>query len=128
MKIILVVILLVFGLSACAKADNSIENDFDELDNLVSDVKERIQSLRKKVKEELRSKCGKNKCSKKSCGDGWVSYNGNCYFFDNAQACNYEEARAFCKQRESVLLYVQDEAENAFIVGMLGRLKCKLIV
>jgi hypothetical protein len=50
MKMILVAILLVFGFSACAKADDSIENDFDELVNLVSDVKERIQSLRKKVK------------------------------------------------------------------------------
>jgi hypothetical protein len=50
MNITLVAILVVFGFSACAGSDYSIENDFDELVNLVSDVKERIQSLRKNIK------------------------------------------------------------------------------
>ncbi|XP_060590050.1 perlucin-like protein [Ruditapes philippinarum] len=63
------------------------------------------------------------KFSESSCADGWVSYNGSCYLFETVPARNFEEARALCNQKGSVLFYVQDEAENVFIVRMLDRLK-----
>ncbi|XP_060574347.1 perlucin-like protein [Ruditapes philippinarum] len=127
MKISLVSALLVCCYMTISKANevclNETEYDFYMMENLVTDFKKRLESLKENFKEMVHAKCHKTKCPQSSCADDWVSYNGSCYRFETFPARNFEEARAFCKQRESVLLYVQDAAENAFIVRMLGRSK-----
>ncbi|XP_060574328.1 perlucin-like protein [Ruditapes philippinarum] len=117
--------ILVFGYFTCTKSLclNETEYEFYMISNLVKDVGERIQSLRENVKEVVEAKCPKLTCPHSSCDDDWVSYNGSCYLFEATETRNFEDARIFCKQKASVILYVQDEAENSFIVRTLSRFK-----
>ncbi|XP_060590048.1 C-type lectin domain family 4 member D-like isoform X2 [Ruditapes philippinarum] len=75
------------------------------------------------IKEEIKLKCPAAPCPDSSCGDEWVSYNNYCYYFENINTATFEEARLFCKQKSSNLLYVEDNDENSFILRMLGRFK-----
>ncbi|XP_060590051.1 uncharacterized protein LOC132745217 [Ruditapes philippinarum] len=99
---------------------NDTEYEFYMISNLVKDVGKRIQSLRENVKELVEAKCPTLTCPDSSCDDDWVSYNGSCSLFEATQTRNFEDARIFCKQKASVILYVQDEAENSFIVRTLS--------
>ncbi|XP_060574261.1 perlucin-like protein [Ruditapes philippinarum] len=127
MKIIFVSALIVCGCFTFVKANdvclNETEYDFYILGSLVKDVEKRIQSLRENVKEVIKTKCPAASCPVCSCGDEWVSYNYSCYYFENTKTATFEEARQFCKQNAASLLYVEDNAENSFILRMLGRFK-----
>ncbi|XP_060574270.1 perlucin-like protein [Ruditapes philippinarum] len=127
MKIIFAGALIVCGCFTTVKANdvclNETEYDFYMLGNLVNDVEKRIKSLRDNVKEVIKKKCPAAPCPDSSCGDEWVSYNISCYYFGDIKTATFEEARQFCKQNAAHLLHVEDNAENSFILRMLGRFK-----
>ncbi|XP_053381731.1 perlucin-like protein [Mercenaria mercenaria] len=119
--------LIFFGFLSCTIAKDSCYNktdyEFYIVQNLVDDVQKRIKSLKENVNAAVNAQCPNTTCPNTTCPDGWVSYKGSCYLFENGQSRNFQEASNFCQNFGAVLAYVTDESENNFIRGMLGRMK-----
>ncbi|XP_045182031.2 perlucin-like protein isoform X2 [Mercenaria mercenaria] len=53
-----------------------------------------------------------------SCSDGWLAYEGSCYFFGHDEV-HFTEAEHYCRQRNGHLIHVNSKAENDFIKDRL---------
>ncbi|XP_053383296.1 perlucin-like protein [Mercenaria mercenaria] len=119
--------LIFCGFLSCTIAKDSCYNktdyEFYIVQNLVDDVQKRIKSLKENLNAAVNAQCPNTTCPNTTCPDGWVSYKGSCYLFENGQSRTFQEARIFCLNFGAVLAYVTDETENNFIRGMLERLK-----
>ncbi|XP_060590473.1 C-type lectin domain family 17, member A-like [Ruditapes philippinarum] len=58
-----------------------------------------------------------------TCYDGWLAFEGSCYYF-GSQTVHFTEAEHFCRQhRNSHLIRVDNKLENAFIKEKLRDFK-----
>ncbi|XP_041944958.1 macrophage mannose receptor 1-like isoform X1 [Alosa sapidissima] len=53
------------------------------------------------------------------CKTGWIRHGYNCYFV-GAQTNTFEEAKEICKRSSAYLVDVQNSAENAFLISLVG--------
>lgn len=93
-----------------------------EIDLSMSDVKKRLCSLEiatGNVPSAFSAdQCGKEttecRCSNKVCADGWLRRGGSCYLFGSVDS-TFVEAKTYCNQFNSHLVYIETEAERKFI-------------
>ncbi|WAR01289.1 KLRF1-like protein [Mya arenaria] len=72
-----------------------------------------LETTVSKSLELLQNALGRGECPK-ACQDGWLYYQGSCYFYANEEMA-YADAQKFCEGRDSHLVMINDEAENTFL-------------
>ncbi|XP_060562382.1 perlucin-like protein [Ruditapes philippinarum] len=57
------------------------------------------------------------------CSDGWIPYNGHCYYIGYGTPLSFFDARVYCQNRGAYLVRLDTPAENIFLADFLRKTK-----
>ncbi|XP_053382477.1 CD209 antigen-like protein A [Mercenaria mercenaria] len=81
-------------------------------------MEHRLEELEKRRDADL---------TNRHCPDGWVTFQGSCYLFSQADV-SFFDAEVLCSQTGGHLVRVESEVENNFVKHYLKQLKSKKLL
>ncbi|XP_018429119.1 PREDICTED: hepatic lectin-like [Nanorana parkeri] len=72
------------------------------------------------LSEPISQKEGKDPWTCRSCENGWVEFEGHCYFFSGFEL-NWAQAEMICLNRGSHLVIINSQAEQNFLQSKTNR-------
>ncbi|XP_073910034.1 C-type lectin domain family 17, member A [Castor canadensis] len=78
-----------------------------------------IDHVRANVNQSLVELRGLLDCSRVTCPDGWVPFEGKCYYF-SSNTKSWDDARSFCQESYSHLVIIDSFAEHNFVTKTHG--------
>ena len=55
------------------------------------------------------------------CADGWVEFDGSCYYVDDTPTLKWDDARSACQDLGGDLPIIRSEEENEFIFDLIKK-------
>ncbi|XP_032739373.1 C-type lectin domain family 17, member A [Lontra canadensis] len=85
----------------------------------IAGLKKDIDHIRTNTNQSLRELRGLLDCTRVTCPEGWVPFEGKCYYFSPTTK-SWDEARKFCQENYSHLVIISSFAEQNFVAKAHG--------
>nr|XP_013006443.1 C-type lectin domain family 17, member A [Cavia porcellus] len=82
-------------------------------------LKKEIDHVRADTNQSLMELQGLLECSKVTCPDDWLPFEGRCYYF-SPNTRSWDDARRFCQENYSHLVIIDSPAEHDFVAKAHG--------
>ncbi|KAB0388402.1 hypothetical protein FD755_003358 [Muntiacus reevesi] len=82
-------------------------------------LKKDIERIRADTNQSLLELRGLLDCTRVTCPEGWLPFQGKCYYFSPSTK-TWDEARTFCQENYSHLVIISNSAEQDFVAKAHG--------